>query len=222
MTVTDRSTDLIYTLLVTHFGLPPDWLTYKGVNVPGLKEYSITNMTYLRAISDLCKKFGLFLVEMPDSTLRLIPDPWFTRDENGIEPAITWTTENSTVADISYEPNPNYRRAKVTVRDPGSNTTREFYYPQGVAPQGKLYDAGEMVAPLSNGDFLAQMAYVKAHSTKAWKVEPVGLVDYVWGFDIHEIDWNDLEGTGAVSQIEVRKGPEDYSARIGLDEIRVT
>ena len=219
---TDRVTDLIYELLVIYFNLSPDWLIYRGVNVPGLKEYSISNTTYLQAISDLCEKFGLFLVEMPDSTLVLIPDPWFTRDENGLEPSITWTTENSIVSDISFEPNPNYRRAKIKVRDPGSNTTQEFLYPEGIAPQGKVYDAGELIAPLSNGPFLAQMAYVKAHSTRAWKVEPVGLIDHVWGFQVHEVQWEDLEGLGIVDQIDIQEGPESYSARIGLQEIKAT
>jgi len=219
--MSDNPSDLIKSLLVDYFGLPEDWLIYQRVSVPGLKEYSITNTTYLQAISDLCEKFGFFLVELPDSTLQLIQDPWYARDVGGLIIQWEWTRDNSIVSEIKFEPNPNYTGAKVKVTDPGTGQTREFRNPEGVPHKGRIYDGGEFIAPFSNGPLLALAAYFKAHSTRAWKVEPVGLIDYMWGFQLHSINWEELEGTGVVTSIRVTEGSNDYSAQIGLEELKV-
>jgi len=218
----DLSADVIKFVLVEKFGLPADWLVYKKVQVPALKDYSVTRASFLSVLNDFCKRFGMYLIEMPDATFQLVPDPWYARDEEGTEPEYTWDWDNSITSQLRTIPRPGIAQVEVTVRDPSQNKTQTFRFPETTDAPGRIETADEVIAPLDSGPWIAQREFSRLVASRSWRVEPVGLIDHVWGLQRHKIDWQDMEGLGIISQVEIKEGPADYSARIELRELKAT
>lgn len=201
---------LIEYILEELAGLRPGRILRKPASfIGGPPEVYFTRGDVGTILREQCETYRLRLVEFPDATFALYSyfelreeEPLFVHSEATVSQV---ETDRRTLSDVS--------QVIVRVRDPVTQEVRTFRHPATPGPLGREVEV-ERVAPHLLGPLLAEAEYRDAVGRTRWRLAVTGLVDRVWGFQVHS-----FQGRRAVvTQVKVQEGSR-FQASLALEEL---
>lgn len=202
--------DILVFLLIRRGKVPAQRVRRPAAFLPGPNEYLFARGSLLEMISEICETYRLFLIEYPDGSFAIEAD----LERRSEEPRLTWTTGRLLRMEASRDTLSDVSQLILRLRDPVTQETRVFRYPPEPGSLGKREEV-ERSAPLFLGPVIAQEEFEEASGRRSWRLEPAGLVDFVWGNHLHRLP----DGTIArVIGIRVQEGSE-YEAEVEVEEV---
>ena len=205
-----RPQEFLKYILTHRFNYPDTSVTIPVDDYPAIVKAYTAKGKYIDVLNELALQYGFYLIEMPDSTIRIVRDPWYTVGSALEDMDYDWKESNAIICALDDPQANDVSQVEVTVKDVILDEVGTFVYPARPRLYGEVRKIGPLIGPIAQGPAYARREFLRAISRKKWSVIPACLADYVWACEeAHEVSWSRAEGNGLVMGI-------DTTLRFGL------